>query len=113
MIISKIWMNFNFVLVRCVRLCVLYHIDDCCVILLLDTYVMQSTEISLKSNMWYFQFFIWLEWYILLKTPPESDQWFISYKQLKDSQNNRTQKKLISFSDYFLQSMLTISDWSR
>ncbi len=39
-----------------------------------------------------------LERYILLKTPPESDQWFQSYKQLKESQNNRKQKKIfISF----------------
>ncbi len=27
-----------------------------------------------------------------VKTPPESDQWFQSYEQLKDSQNNRKQK---------------------
>ena len=28
-----------------------------------------------------------LEKYILLKAPPESDQWFQSYEQFKDSQN--------------------------
>ena len=30
----------------------------------------------------------------MLKTPPESDQWFQSYSN-KDSQNNRKQKKCI------------------
>ena len=39
-----------------------------------------------------------LERYILLKTPPELDQWFQSYEQLKDSQNiNRKQKKIHFF----------------
>ncbi len=36
-----------------------------------------------------------LKRYILLKTPPESHQWFQSYDQLKDSQNNRKQKKCL------------------
>ena len=35
-----------------------------------------------------------LERHILLKTPPESYQWFQSYKQLKGSQNNRKQKEI-------------------
>ena len=38
-----------------------------------------------------------LERYILLKTPPESDQWLQSYEQLKGSQNNRKQKEICSF----------------
>ena len=38
--------------------------------------------------------------YILQKTSLESVQWFQGYEQLKDSQNNRKQKKLISFSGY-------------
>ena len=47
----------------------------------------------LRSNMWHFQFslieVLILERYILMKTPPESDQWFYRYEQRKDSQNNR------------------------
>ena len=38
-----------------------------------------------------------MERYILLKRPPESDQWFQSYEQLEDSQNKRKQKKFIVF----------------
>ncbi len=34
----------------------------------------------------------------MLKTPPESDQWFQSSEQLKDFQNNRKQKKCIPVS---------------
>ncbi len=34
-----------------------------------------------------------LERYILLETPPESDQWFQSYEQLKDCQNNKKHKR--------------------
>ena len=52
-------------------------------------------------TLWHFQFvFDWnahLEWYILLKTPPEFDQWFQSYEQVKDSQNNKKQKEIHSF----------------
>ena len=33
-----------------------------------------------------------MERYILLKAPSESDQWFQSYEQSKDSQNNRKQR---------------------
>ncbi len=68
--------------------------------------------------MQHFQFFFdWsahLERYILLNTTPQSDQWFQSYEQLKDSQNNRKQKKFfIPFSGYISQSMLPTSDWFR
>ncbi len=43
---------------------------------------------------------------ILLKTPPESDERFQSYEQLKDFQNNKKQKKFIPFfSGYISQSM--------
>ena len=52
-----------------------------------------------------------LERYILLKTPPELDHWFQSYEQLKLSQNNRKQKKIIPFSGFISQSMLPTSDW--
>ena len=38
-----------------------------------------------------------LEKYILLKNPPESDQWFQSYEQLKDSQHNRKQRNSFLF----------------
>ncbi len=38
-----------------------------------------------------------LERYILLKTPLESDQWFQSYEQLKDSQNNRKKTNETNF----------------
>ncbi len=39
-----------------------------------------------------------LERYILIKkNPPESDQWFQSYEQLKDSQNNSKTKESHSF----------------
>ncbi len=61
----------------------------------------QSGKISLKSKWDIFRFlFDWsayLDSYILLKTQPESGQWFQSYEQLKDSQNNRKQKKFNSF----------------
>ncbi len=46
---------------------------------------------------------------ILLKTAPESDQWFQSYKLLKDSQNRK--QKFIPVSDYISQSLLPTSDW--
>ena len=52
-----------------------------------------------------------LERYILLKTPHESDHWFQSYEQLKDSQNNRKQRKLIPFSGYIPQSILPTTYW--
>ena len=53
-----------------------------------------------------------LDRYILLKNPPESDQWFQSYEHLKDSVNNKKkkEKKEISFSDYIVQSKLPTSD---
>ena len=51
-----------------------------------------------------------LERYILLKTPPKSNQWFQSYEQLKDSQNYRKQKKFIPLSGYSSISMLPSSD---
>ena len=54
-----------------------------------------------------------LERYILLKTPPELDQWFQNYEQLKDSQSNRKQKKFIPLSSYISQSMLLTSNWFR
>ncbi len=38
-----------------------------------------------------------LKRYILLKTPPESDQWFQNYEQLKDSQNNRNKRNSFLF----------------
>ncbi len=62
--------------------------------------------------------FLWdwiahLERYILLKTPPELDQWFHSYEQLKDSQNNRKQNKFISCSGYISQSKLQTSNGFR
>ncbi len=38
-----------------------------------------------------------LERYLLLKTPPQLDQWCQSYEQLKGSQNNRKQKKYLFF----------------
>ncbi len=44
-----------------------------------------------------FDWSVHLEKYILLKAPPESDQWFQSYEQSKDSQKNRKQKKWIPF----------------
>ncbi len=66
-------------------------------------YVMWSREISLRSNMWHFQVSIWLKCSFggvnFAETPPESDQRFQRY-QLKDSQNNKKQKKLIPFSSY-------------
>ncbi len=52
-----------------------------------------------------------LERYILLKTPPESDQWFQSYEQLKNSKNNRKLKKFIPFSGYLSLSMLPTFHW--
>ena len=46
-----------------------------------------------------FDWSVQLERYILLQNPPELDQWFQSYEQLKDSRNNRIlQKKFIPFS---------------
>ena len=74
-----------------------------------------SRESSLKSNMWYFQFSIWLKRSLeeehFAETLPESDKWFQSYEQLKDYQNKRKQKKFIPFSGYISQSMPTTSDW--
>ena len=64
-------------------------------------YVMRSKGISLKSNIWFSVFYlieVLIYRGILLKIPPEVDQWFQSHKQWKDSQNNRKQKKLIPFS---------------
>ena len=52
-----------------------------------------------------------LERYILLKTPPKSDQWFISYEQLKDAQNNRKQEIFRPFSGHISQSMLAAPDF--
>ncbi len=49
--------------------------------------------------------------YILLQTPPESDQWFQSYEQLTDSQNNRKQKKLIPLSGYISQTINAPDIW--
>ncbi len=44
-------------------------------------------------NMWHFQFSIWLhplqERYILLINPPQSDQWFQSWRGLKTIENKR------------------------
>ncbi len=54
-----------------------------------------------------------LKRYTILKTPLESVQWFQGYEHLKGSQNNRKQKKLISFSGYISQSMLPSLNWSR
>ena len=34
------------------------------------------------------------------ENPPESDQWFPSYEQLKGSQNNKKQKKFIPFTGW-------------
>ncbi len=41
---------------------------------------------------------------------PKLDHWFQSYEQLKDSQNNRKQKKCIPFSGSISQSMLPTSN---
>ena len=67
-------------------------------------HVMRAREISLKSDMWHFQYLFdcvilsaHLERYTLLKNSPELDQWFISYKQLKDSQNNTKQRNSFLF----------------
>ena len=73
-------------------------------------YVMQSREISLKPNTHVtFPVFCFCFFLILLKSSfgvvhfAENPIWigtvvlFISYDQLKDSQNNRKQKKLIPF----------------
>ena len=82
-------------------------------------YVMWSRGISLKSNKTCDIFNFLLDWsahlerYILLKTPPQSDQWFQSYNLLKDTQNNRKQQKFISFSGHISQSVLLTSDWFR
>ncbi len=54
-------------------------------------------------------YLIEVEMLILLKTPPESDQWLQSYEELKDSQNNRKQKKFIPFSGCISLSMLPTS----
>ena len=45
--------------------------------------------------------------YILMKTPPESDQWFQSYSKMKNSHKNRKQKKYVPFSGCISQSMLS------
>ncbi len=52
-----------------------------------------------------FDWCVHLERYILLKTPPESVQWYQSYEHLKGSQNNRKQKKSIPFSGCISQSI--------
>ncbi len=50
-------------------------------------FVMRSRGISRKSAMWHFQFSIWLKSSIrkvhFAETPPESDQWFLSYSTWK------------------------------
>ena len=70
-------------------------------------YVMQSREISLKLIMWYLKFLSFqkclLERFLLLKIPPELDQCFQNYKQLKGSQNNSKQQKFILLSGYIAQ----------
>ncbi len=69
-------------------------------------YVIQSRGISQSEvehvtfSVIYFNWIAHLKRYILLKTPSELDQWFQSCEQLKDSLNNRKQKKFISFSGY-------------
>ena len=77
--------------------------------------VMQSREISLKLNMWYFHFSIWLTCSLGEVRFAENPTWigpvFQSYEQLKYSQNNRKQKKFVPFSGYISQSMLPTSDW--
>ena len=50
-----------------------------------------------------------LERYILLKTPPESDQWFQGYEHLNDSLNNRKQRKFILFSGFIFWLFLAMS----
>ena len=61
-----------------------------------QTYVMRSREISLKwvkSNMWHFQFSIWLKCSFGEVHFAENTTWIgpvvPSYEQLRDSQNNR------------------------
>ena len=75
-------------------------------------YVMQSREIILKSNIWHFQFPIWLKCLLgevhFAENPPELDQWLQSYEQFNDFQNNR-EKKFITTSGYISQSMLPTS----
>ena len=84
-----------------------------------STYVMRSRGIIRKLHMWHFQFSIWLQSSLgegevhFAETPLELVQWFQGYEELKDFQNNRKQKKFISFSGYTSQSMLLTSDWSR
>ena len=50
-----------------------------------------------------------LEKHILLKTSPELDQWFQGYEQLRDSQNNRKQKEIISF--FWLYFTINVADF--
>ncbi len=63
--------------------------------------------------MWHLQFlFYWcahLEEYILLKTLPELNQWFLSYEQSKDSQNNRKTKEIHSF--FWLYLTINVPDF--
>ena len=52
-----------------------------------------------------------LEGYILLKPPPELDQWFQSYSNWRILKTIKKQKKYIPFSDFMSQSMLLTSGW--
>ncbi len=99
--------NWSFVLnVRCCK--AWGH----CVILIECTYVIRYRGISRKSNMWHFQFFIWLQSSLGEVHFAENPTWIEpvvpKLQQLKDSQNNRKYKKCISFSGCISQSMLPL-----
>ncbi len=65
----------------------------------LITYVMRSRGISQKSNMWHFQFSNWLKSSLQFAANHTQIKPVVpKLKQLKDSLNNRKQKKCIPFS---------------
>ncbi len=81
------------------------------------TIVMWCREISLKLNMWHFQFSIGLESSLGEVHFDENLTWIgpvvPNVWQMKDSQHSRKQKIYISFSGCISQSMLSTSDWLR
>ncbi len=70
----------------------------------IELYVMWSREISQNSNMWHFQFSIWLKCSFGEVQFAEKPSWIgpvvPKLQAIEGSQNNRKQKKSIPFSDY-------------
>ncbi len=86
------------------------------IIIVQSIIVIRYRGISQKSHKWHFQFSIWLKSSLEEVHFADNLTWIgpvvPKLKQLKDSQNNRKQKKCIPFSGCILQSMRPTSDWS-